>query len=215
MTNTSATGGYIVPSASFNDSADADFDAVLAALAVGVTGLASNLVRPRWQPVAPPQPEADVDWCAIGVIDEAGDATIASSHFSTVPSSASPPDPTGDGYTTTYERVEQTVLATFYGPNCWKNANLFRVGLSIPQNRESLQLQDVELREVPKRIQPLFETISSTTYRRCDVEFILRRTITRNWPIENIQEVQGTIASEVTPAPAPFETPASVYPLEE
>ena len=212
--NNSDTGGYIVPTASFNDTADAAFDEILAGLAAGVTGLPANLVRPRWQPTAPPMPEASIDWCAIGVTDEAGDATIASVHRSIVPSVVDPIDPTGDGYTTTYEVVEQTVMATFYGPTAWGNANLFRVGLSMPQNREQLILVDVTLCAVPKRITPLFETINSITYRRCDVEFKLRRTITRTWPIENIQKVQGTIVTE-RPSPEPFETPASVYPLIE
>jgi hypothetical protein len=213
MTNNSATGGYIVPTASFNATADAAFDEILAQLAAGVTGLPANLVRPRWQPTPPLQPEANIDWCAIGVTDESGDATIDSVHRSTSPSTADPPDPTGDGYTTTYEVVEQTVMASFYGPSAWSNANLFRVGLSVPQNREVLILQDVTLCVVPRRVTPFFETINSVTYRRCDVEFKLRRTITRNWPIENIQKAQGEIKTDTTIDP--FATPASVYPLEE
>jgi hypothetical protein len=211
--NTSATGGYIVPTASFNATADAAFDAILAGLAAGITGLPVNLVRPRWQATPPPQPEASVDWCAIGVTDESGDGSIDLVHRSILPSTATPADPTGDGYTTSYEVVEQTVMASFYGPAAWSNGNRFRVGLAIPQNREALILQDITLKLVPKRVTPFFETLNSITYRRCDVEFVLRRTITRTWPIENIQKAQGTIKSQT--GSEPFETPASVDPLEE
>lgn len=214
MTNTSSTGGYITPIVSYNAADDAAFDLVLSGLVVGITGFPQNLVRPRWQPTPAIMPESTVDWCAIGVIDEDSECNIASIHNSVIPSTANPPDPTGDGSTTTYEYGTDEILVSFYGPNARANAKLFRNGIMIPQNRETLILQDVTLVEAPGRITVMSEIISSNTYRRADLSFKLRRTITRVWPVQNIQKVKGTIASERLET-QPFASPKSVYPLEE
>src|SRR6185437_11129663 len=69
VTATSASGGYLAPSSAL-PLEDGAFDAVLQGFVVGVTALAGNLVRPRWQPIPPPTPDPTVNWCAIGVVVE-------------------------------------------------------------------------------------------------------------------------------------------------
>src|SRR4051812_9766277 len=56
-TNDSSTGGYLSPVVASSALQDAALDALLQQMVAGITGLPGNMVRPRWQPVTPKQPE--------------------------------------------------------------------------------------------------------------------------------------------------------------
>ena len=63
--NTSATGGFLLdrpppPPAE-------DIQHALQHMVTVLTDLPGHLVRPRWQPLPPAQPDALTDWVAIGV----------------------------------------------------------------------------------------------------------------------------------------------------
>jgi hypothetical protein len=196
MSNTSASGGYLAPSSALPPEDNA-FDAVFQALVVGITALPGNLVRPRWQPVPLAQPEATVNWCAVGVIDE----TPAPGKGMITHDGA---DNGGLGSDTLQVNDEAEILASFYGPNARQFANLFRDGLMLPQNREALEFpppgtnaQELyRLRGIPSPARFVPEIVNQVTVRRVDVSFRILRANVTVWPVENILEVQGVLNTD-------------------
>jgi hypothetical protein len=186
MTNTSASGGYLAPSSALPPEDDA-FDAVLQALVVGVTALPANLVRPRWQPIPPPQPAPLTNWCAIGVTEE---EPFGSLGFVTHDGA----DNGGLGSDTLQVDDAVEVLASFYGANARQFANLLRDGLMLPQNREALEFpppggnaQEVyRLFGMPSAARFVPELVNQITVRRVDVSFRIIRSSVTVWPVENI-----------------------------
>ena len=111
MANTSATGGYLSPDVVSPPLEGDDLDDEFQEAVVGITGLAGSLVRPRWQPGNPKQPEPTVDWCAIGITTQTPDATPHIQHSGA-----------GNGKDTLKRHELINVLCTFYGPNSKRNA---------------------------------------------------------------------------------------------
>src|SRR5437870_2383413 len=119
MSNSSATGGYLVPTSAPPAEDDA-LDDILQGLIVGLTALDPTLVRPRWQPVAAKLPDLSVNWCAIGETDETPDANAVVTHDG---------DANGGLGQDNLQRHEQIrVLATFYEPNAKAYAKQARDG---------------------------------------------------------------------------------------
>jgi hypothetical protein len=181
MPNTSATGGYIQPTGSLPDE-DATLADGIQMLVVGITGLDGSLVRPRWQPVPPKQPESNIDWCAVGVLSQSSEANVSLRH-----------NADGLGSTTSFETQMLEIMASFYGPNSGGNANLLRAGLMIAQNREALFLKDMALSGIPDKSVRMPEMVSQTWVDRSDLAFMIRRKITRIWPIENMDSADITV----------------------
>jgi hypothetical protein len=172
MPNTSSTGGPLAPALPYPIDDDA-LDTVLQALVVQVTGLDGTLVRPRWQATPQKQPEASINWCAIGVTSDAPD----------------------DGPSFEFDGVNEvlnlarhediTALATFYGPLAKTNAARLRDGLSLPQNLEPLLVYAMALIETGP-IVALHELINQTWVRRRDMTLHLRRRVSRAYPVASI-----------------------------
>ena len=180
-------GAFLAPLSSA-PAEDAALDAILQSLVVGVTALPGPLVRPRWQAIPPPIPEITVDWAAIGVTEETTEPNVDTLHQAT----GGPID----GLSTTLEWTELTVSCSFYGPNARGNAKLLRAGLMVAQNRETLYRQDLALKAIPGPTTFLGEIVNQQTYRRVDISFVLRRTVTRTWPVDNILSMHGTIYTD-------------------
>ena len=213
MTNTSATGGFIQPLDTSLVEDDA-LDAILQGFIVGATGLPTTLVRPIWQFIPPPMPDNLTDWCAFGIHDEEADPLVdAWQHFADVPSVADPPDPTGDGYTISWETIVYTILASFYGPNSRLNGTRLRHWSAVAQNREYFWPHHMQLVENVGALRAMTEVVKQQTYRRQDALFKVRTRVASVWPIENLQQVKATIRTE-RPDGQGLVTPPSVYPLE-
>lgn len=73
-TNTSATGGYLLPANQFPLPANLSFKQFLQQVFVGLSGLPGNLVFPRWQVAPPKQPDLYTNWMSIGVTSIKPDA---------------------------------------------------------------------------------------------------------------------------------------------
>lgn len=189
MTNTSATGGYLGPAVTTPPTEDGDLDAQLQAMVVGITGLDGTLVRPRWQPTDPKQPERTVNWCSIGEQSSTPDDGPYIHHNS----GTGIDDLTANDEVQRHEIIE--VLASFYGPNCYSYACLLRDGLSVGQNRETLTAQGIGLVSVGKCLS-LPEILNQGWIRRVDLPITLRRINARNYPILNIRSSSGQIEAD-------------------
>ncbi|HGL4259610.1 phage neck terminator protein [Burkholderia dolosa] len=184
--NDSSTGGYLAPAVDAPPAEDAALDNQVHDLIAGVTALPRDLVRPRWQPTVPKQPEPSVDWCAFGVQEQDPDAGPAIQH-----------DGTGDGHDTYIRHQDIDVLCTFYGPRAKGYAQRLADGLAIPQNREQLQLQDMAFVGVgPIRAAP--DLINQQWVRRYDMTVTLRRKITRTYVVLNLKS--ATVATTTDPS---------------
>ena len=174
MPNDSSTGGYLLPGNPLLPAEDAPLDAIFQQMVVGITGLPGSLVRPRWQPVLPKQPEPNVDWCALGVMAQIADAGPAITH-----------NKTGSGSDDYVRHEDIEVLLTFYGPNGQRYAAQIRDGLCIPQNIEGLTKNQIAFVDAGP-IRTLPELVNQQWIRRFDLPLRFRRKVTRNYPIRNV-----------------------------
>lgn len=185
MSNTSATGGYLSPAGSPAPLEDADLDALFQQLVAGITGLPGSMVRPRWQPIVPKQPEPSINWCAIGVTDcEAEDYPVLAH------------DGTGDGADDFVQHEALTVLASFYGPNAGANAKTLRNGLYVAQNRDTLVAQGMALTGVGNAVTAP-DMINQQWIRRIDVSIAFRRKVARTYPILNILSASTDVETDL------------------
>lgn len=177
MANNSATGGYLQPTTP-SPAYDLALDVQVQNFVVGITGLDGKLVRPRWQPRPPAQPERDVNWCAVGIMSIDTEYGHSTQHR-----------PTGDGYdeAEAYETLE--LLASFYGPGCSGLAALLRDGLWVAQNREAMRAQGMALLEV-RRVTRLGEDIGGEWRQRADLPIRLSRNVSRSYPVLNLLQAQ-------------------------
>ncbi|KAF1069151.1 MAG: hypothetical protein GAK45_01172 [Pseudomonas citronellolis] len=173
MANTSATGGYLAPEGTPTP-ADEALEDILQPMVAGITGLPGKFVRPRWQPGTPKQPEPDVDWCAIGVMQTKQDANPAIEH-----------DGSGDGEDKYQRHQDLILLATFYGPSAQGYGQRLSDGISIPQNREALKALNMDFVEAGELIAAT-DLVNQQWVRRYDLRIRLRRKIERTYPVLNI-----------------------------
>lgn len=179
MANTSATGGYLTPT-STTPLEDSDLDAVFQEALAGVSGIAGQYVRPRWQEVVPKQPEPGVNWCAFGVMSQDKDDYAAITH-----------DSTGSGQDVMRRHEDITVLATFYGPNCKRYAMTLLDGLYIPQNIEALKGYGISFVEAGD-VRMVPELVNQQWIRRADIRMRFRRQVTRTYAVLNILSAEIT-----------------------
>jgi hypothetical protein len=175
MVNDSATGGYLAPDGTPAPAEDSQLDAVFQQLVVGIVGIEGLLVRPRWQPTAPKQPEASVTWCAIGMTGSfVAPIGAAIEHVSTG---------AGSDHLTQHESID--LATTFYGPLARAAVARLRDGLAIPQNIEAIAGKDFAfvacgtIRTVP-------EIVNQQWIRRYDMQIAFRRKVSRVYAVRNV-----------------------------
>jgi hypothetical protein len=161
-------------------------DDFLQQLIAGVTNLPPDMVRPRWQPEAPPIPDFGVDWIAQSIVRQ---------------------DPYGNGYPfegfgtdgqvylDEHEDIE--LFTSCYGTHADWYSRLIR-GLQVSQNREVLFLAGMGLIEVRGGIVAP-EFINNRWWRRVDRTVRIRREVRRAYPILSILEALGQITGEQDP----------------
>lgn len=190
MANTSATGGYLSPSGAVPVE-DAALDAVLQQAIVGITGLPGAMVRPRWQPTVPKQPEPTANWCALG-ITRTGPADFPAIEH----------DGTGDGQSTLHRHEEFDALVSFYGPAASGYAKTLRDGLYLAQNRETLQAAGIDLIGTSDQTAAP-DLINQQWVRRYDVTLSFRRHVARTYPVLNLLSADPAIVTDAQPSPNP------------
>jgi hypothetical protein len=182
MTATSASGGYLTPAA-----APLTQDQLVAALhgaVSGITGLAAGLIRPRWQPKPPKQPDHDVTWCSLGVAGRAMPGSPAMIH-----------DGAGEGATTAIAWERLRVLVSVYGPDAQDTVQRLIAGLGVAQNRD--QLRQAGLAYVSAG-DPLTvpELINTLWVQRVDLELIFDHEARRTYPVRNLLCGSATIETD-------------------
>lgn len=184
MANSSASGGYLTPSVLTPPLEGDELDAEFQKAVVGITGMAGQYVRPRWQAKPPKQPAANIDWCALGISTQTPDDNPHIQHNG---------DAEGTDTLTRHESIK--LLLTFYGPNAKRNAAIMRDGIQVPQNMEQLALANIGLVSVGE-IQALPELVNQQYIKRYDLPLQFNRQIERVYGVRNIVEADPILISD-------------------
>lgn len=178
--------------------------ALFQATVVGVTGLPGELVRRRWyiqdSPITPPPrlPSNLADWAAIGKTRSTPDAG---------PWIRANPYDAGTVVMWRHEVLE--ILASFYGPNKDVYAGLFRDGMALPQNLETLKANQIGLVELGEAVQ-VNEKVNNQWYQRLDIQLQFNRKVERTFGVGRFQNAnihidngEGTTRDVATPVVVP------------
>jgi hypothetical protein len=198
MANTSASGGFLTPLSS-----DADhgvpFENFLQELVAGITGLPSTLVRPRWQIDPPQEPELNVDWATVGIVEET-DLNLKAQvrhdpHGLITPLADGETERVPEDGTDVLERtVRNRILVSTFGPNAWEMAARLSDGLAIEQNRYTLQENCIGIINIgPRRVVP--ELVNNRWQTRVDCSITLNREISRVYPVYTLLSAKGSITA--------------------
>lgn len=184
----SSTGGYLIQDGALpGPLEDAVLDDFMHDLVAGVTGIDNKLVMPRWQEEPPNLPPKGTDWCAFGIPTRRTDTYPVISHD---PSAAG-----GEGADVLVRHEELDLLCSFYGPNNQGNATKLRDGMGIAQNREPLLAAGMGLVSVGEPTKAP-ELIKNTWVGRSDLTVVIKRAISREYPVRNVVSAEGTIDTE-------------------
>lgn len=180
MATNSSQDGYLLPSSvPIEDELleDALHDAL-----EGMTGIPGNLVRPRWQPEPPTQPDFNTNWVAFGVVRTSSDV------FAYV-------EQASDTEARVYRDELLEVLHSFYGPNCTSNAKRMRDGFSVGQNHDQLRVNNIALVSVGD-VTHLPALLKEKWVQRVDLTVTYRRRSVRSYPVLTILSARVEIRSE-------------------
>lgn len=178
MANTSATGGYLLPTNSILDGQDLkDF---IHDFLVGNTGLDNKLVRPAFQKNPPTIPDFSVDWMAFNISERRITNTTPLVQIGEIMVQL------------VYEDLD--IVCYFYGPNATLNCGILRDALRIGQNREVLQLNGFglrgtsDLRYMPPLLNQQFD-------EHCDITISLTREIRKEYDILPLLGAKGDLSA--------------------
>jgi hypothetical protein len=184
--NTSATGGYLAPSAS-NAKEDEVLRVFFQQMVSGITGIDGTMVRPRWQAEPPNMPSFGTDWAAIGVMKRVRDVNAYVAH-----KSVSDVNGNNIGTDFVFRNEVMDVLCSFYGPNCEAKSELLAMGLEVDQNREVMQLAGFGLVCVEDAVM-MADLFNERWVTRIDLPFQMRRAQLYQYPVLDLIAAQGTI----------------------
>jgi hypothetical protein len=173
MTNTSATGGYMVPETSPLDRAA--IEELLRAAVAGITGLPGRLVRPRWQRTPAPVPHAATAWCSVGILSTGTPGIPATIH-----------DPAGEGVDVQVLWRRLRVQCSFYGPGAFELAARLEAGFAVGQNRAALRAAGIAFSSIGEPIGAP-ELAGTDWVDRVDVELFFDFEERRTYPVRNLE----------------------------
>lgn len=159
----------------------------LQTVVVGITNLPGPLVRPKWQPEPPKQPDINVDWLGFGV-----DSATPDFSAYLVPG-------TPGGPIQTQRQEDLTLSFSIYGPNAMETYGLLRDGFQIPQNRIALFNANIGYTDIsPGRHIP--DLVNQRWVDRVECNVFLKRQIQRTYPVLTFTSATGIIyVPDVTP----------------
>ena len=182
MPNTSATGGYLVPTSSTPLPGGLSLDDFIQTVLVGISGLTNTLVRPNWQEAPPKPPDIATNWLAFGVEVNAADANAWV-------------DMDADGVQHSQRQENLDVKCSFYGPLAMSYAQIVRDGFQIQQNLEALRLANMGFVSTGAILQ-MPDLVNERYITKVVMSVHLRREIKRIYPVLSLEGAGGTINSE-------------------
>lgn len=195
VSNTSATGGYLLPATTQNlPDGVLTLEQFIQTVIVGISGYDPKLVRPKWQVAPPKQPDIDTDWIAYAISINTGDANAYVEIYS-------------DGaYNLTRQEALEIGLS-FYGPNAQENISAFRDGFQIQQNLEAMRAAKIGFTGFGPALHGP-DLVNERWVDRYETSLFLVRQVLRGYQILSFASASGTIHTvledEVT---IPFKTP--------
>lgn len=177
--NTSATGGYLLPSSTQSLPGNLTLVQFIQTVLVGLTGLSGTLVRPSWQVAPPKNPDLTVNWMAFGDLLHSPDANA----YVGV-------DADDNAIMQRHEAIE--IPCSFYGPEAMEYASLVRDGFQIQQNLEALRLANMGFVEV-NQARRMPDLVNERWINKVVMSVFLRREIIRSYPILTILSAAGTV----------------------
>lgn len=173
MATNSTTAGYLAPALSLQPLYGDALNDVFSGVIEGITGIAGELIRPRWQPEPPNQPAFDVDWVAFGITTVKGDTFHYTSH-----------DPGLEANVEEYDEVI-TLLHSFYGPNSQGLINRFNAGIQVEQNRDALTQAGIKLADCGE-VTTLPALLKEQWVLRYDCRISYRRRVKWIYPVVSV-----------------------------
>ncbi len=184
MSNTSATGGYLSPDPAEPVLEGSELEDFFQTVIVGISGVASTLVRPRWQPEPGNLPDADQTWLAFGITTITPDTYAVELH-----------EPDGEGTDEIWRNELIELMLSGYGPQASTAIARFRDGLQVSQNREALQAEKMNLVDTGEPITAP-TLVKDRWLNRIDMRVTFTRVIRRVYSVENIESSNVTIDNE-------------------
>lgn len=184
MVNDSSTGGYLQPAVTPAPLEDQAFEDFLQEIFVGLSGLPTDSVIPRWQPEPINQPDLLSDWIAFGIMRQDPDVYAVVEH-----------DPTGNGQDQMQRHETVEILLSSYGPNSVRNLSTLRDGLQVSQNRDVLTTNGMGVVQTGE-MTPVPTLVKDRWLRRYDMMLTIRRQILRSYPVLNLSSAQATLNTD-------------------
>lgn len=183
--NTSASGGTLLPAVSSPPLEGQDLLVFLQNWLAPISGLPSDLVRPRWQPEPDNIPTAGTAWMAMGIMPDRSADT-----FPYVEESS-------DGLTSRLQRQEELpIVCSFYDLGSTGDADrlatLLRDNLAIRQNSDPLRAGGFALAYVGSLTQ-VPSLLSTRWLYRIDLSMMVRRQIDRNYSVLSVESMHGEV----------------------
>ena len=188
--------GFVRPFDTLSELNDLILNRFLQQLVAGVTGIIQTMVRPRWQPEPPNQPNFDKDWAAVGRVKRDRDTFAAVLHFTD-------PQDFDNSTDSMYRNEIVDILCSFYGPGSEANSELLAMGLMLEQNRYAIQLNGFGLVEVGETL-TVPAIIKEKWLMGQDVPFRLRRQQIYSYPSPNLVEAQASLIFDNGMKPVPI-----------
>ena len=185
MSNTSATGGYLLPVPPLVGGLS--LEDFIQTVIVGVSGYTNTLVRPKYQQSPPKQPDINTNWIAFSIQGNAPDANA----YVYI-----------DEHDVTNLRRQETltIQVGFYGPDAQNNSAVFRDGFQIQQNLESLSIASMGFKDATEPIRGP-DLINERWVDRYEMTLVLVRQVRRTYEILPFASAMGVIHTVVNGDP--------------